>query len=230
MALMRLRFLSCLLGVVLVVPFPAVAFETPLSDTAVREAYFMGQRRDESLARFLDSYTKQLPPPRTGPDIASVSFLTPFALLSQYSSWQPYGYSAQQAEIDHRGVVETVKIIVEIQLTDTYGPVMPNPAGPTSGTPWATVPRRGDFWRDFQIQVVSDKSVLSPFIYTGDPNYICGESDTEAIAPGEFCTLTGATVQLEFLADAFASDEATVRITPPEGEQVNVTFDLSSVR
>jgi hypothetical protein len=107
---------------------------------------------------------------------------------------------------------------------------MPNPAGRTSGTPWDYISRPSDFWRSFQIQVISNGKVLSPFVYTGDPNYICGDSDALAIAPGEYCTLIGATVQLEFLADALATDSATVKITPPEGDQVVVDFDLYSLR
>lgn len=230
MPLAELRFLAGILAGVLATPLPSSAFDTPLSDTAVRQAYFMGQRHDESLGRFLDRYTKHLPLPKTGPYISSVSFLTPYALLAQLASQRPFGYSAQQAEIDHRRMVETVKIVVEIQLTDTYGAVMTNPAGRTSGTPWDFLPRPGGFWRDFKIQVVSDGKVMSPFIYTGDPNYICGYSDAQAIAPGEYCTLAGASVQLEFLADAFSTDSAIVQIDPPEGDQVKVSFDFSFLR
>jgi len=39
-------------------------FESPLSDEAVLEPYFLGQQHDESLARFLEKYSKRLPPPR----------------------------------------------------------------------------------------------------------------------------------------------------------------------
>lgn len=230
MPLARLRFLSCLLAAALIFPLPSAAFETPLSDTAVREAYFMGQRHDESMAHFFDKYYKRLPPPKTGPYISSVSFLTPYALLAQLSSERAYGYSAQQAQLDHRKMVETVKIVVEIQLTATYGAVMPNPIGQTSGTPWDYIYRPSGFWRDFQIQVVSNKKVLSPFIYTGEPNYICGDTSEQAIAVGEYCTLVGATVQLEFFADQFAPDSATIQIDPPEGEPVAVDFDLSVLR
>jgi len=83
------------------------AFDTPLSDQAVREAYFLGQRHDESLARFLDKYTRVLPPPKTGPHIFAVTFFTPFALVAQLSSEHSTGYSAQQAALDHRGQQET---------------------------------------------------------------------------------------------------------------------------
>ncbi len=95
---MPLSFRPCLAlltGGLLLVP-PSVAFNTPLSDQAVREAYFLGQRRDESMADFLNQYTKVLPRPKTGPHIASVTFLTPFALLVEYSSRQA-DYSAQRA-------------------------------------------------------------------------------------------------------------------------------------
>src|ERR1700752_4203842 len=145
MALSRLCTLAWVVAVALVIPLPSWGFDTPLSDTAVRQAYFMGQRHDESLARFLDSYTKQLPAPKTGPHISAVSFLTPYALLTQYSSWHPYGYSAQQAELDHRSQVETVKIMVVIRLTDTYGPVMLNPTGRTTGSPTDYVARPSGF-------------------------------------------------------------------------------------
>jgi len=70
------------------------AFDTPLSDQAVREAYFLGQRRDESMATFLNKYTRFLEPPKTGPDIVSVTFFTPFAVLVQQSSQHAAGYSA----------------------------------------------------------------------------------------------------------------------------------------
>jgi hypothetical protein len=223
----KVRFLSCVFVAVLTFPFPAAAFDTPLSDTAVRQAYFLGQRHD---AHFLDGYFKQLPPPKTGPYISSVTLMTPYVLLAQLSSQRAYGYSAQQAELDHRKMVETVKIVVEIQLTDTYGAIIPNPNGQTSGTPWDYIYRPSGFWRDFQIQVVSGKKVISPFIYTGEPNYICGDSTEQPIALGEYCTLVGATVQLEFLADQFAPDSATIQIDPPEGDQVTVDFDLGSLR
>ncbi len=79
MALTRLRFLSCLLIAVLVFPFPAAGFDTTLSDTALREAYFIGQRHDETTLALLDKYTTHLPPPKKGPYIDAVSFLSPFA-------------------------------------------------------------------------------------------------------------------------------------------------------
>lgn len=147
------------------------------------------------------------------------SRLTRFLLNSRASI--PIGYSAQQAEIEHRHMVETVQVIMEIQLTDTYPAFLPNPSGQTTGTPWNYIARPSNFWQDFQIQVISEKKTLPPFKYSGEPDYLCGDGG---------CSLAGATVQLEFLADAFAPGDATIEIDPPEGDQVVVDFDLSSFR
>ncbi|HET9804783.1 MAG TPA: hypothetical protein VFP96_16190, partial [Candidatus Acidoferrum sp.] len=67
---------------------PAFAFQSPLSDTAARSAYFLGQRRDMSMAQFLARYTKHLQPPRTGPYISDITLFTPYAQLVYYSSRQ----------------------------------------------------------------------------------------------------------------------------------------------
>jgi hypothetical protein len=58
-----------ILTATLLLPASSFAFDTPLSDQAIREAYFLGQRRDESMAAFLNKYTKSLRPPESGPQI-----------------------------------------------------------------------------------------------------------------------------------------------------------------
>ncbi len=221
MAPILLRFVSCLLAFSLAWVLPCSALDTPLSDTAVRQAYFMGQRHDESLARFLDHYTKHLAPPRTGPYISSVSFLTPYALLTQHSDRHVYGYSAQQAELEHQSLVETVKIVIEIQLTDTYSNVMRNPAVRTTGTPMEYLLRPSDFWREFRVQIFNGDESLKPFLYSGHGAHFCGDTG---------CTLVGATIQLECLAQSFTSDSVRISIDPPEGNPVVAEFDLASLR
>src|SRR3989441_3116714 len=146
----QLGSIACLLAALLVCP-PAFAFDTPLSDQAVREAYFLGQRRDESFSAFLNKYTKFLPPPKTGPHIYSVTFFTPFALLVQESSQHTSGYSAQQAALDHRDQPEFVRIVVQIQLTDSYGAYIIRPTSSRSGSSAGFVPRPYDFWKDFDV-------------------------------------------------------------------------------
>jgi hypothetical protein len=200
---------------------PVLAFQSPLSDESVREAYFLGQRHDETFARFLDKYTKFLPLPKTGPHIASVTFFTPFALLVQQSSQHTSGYSAQQAAIDHRNQPEFVRIVVQILLTDSYGPFLARPTGSRSGSPVGIQLRSSDFWRDFKIQVSDGEKNLVLDSPTGNPIYRCDEGG---------CVLTGANVQFDFPADLFTSGSAIIDVDPPEGDSVSVEFDLDHLR
>src|SRR5216684_2176376 len=140
------------------------AFNSPLSDEAIREAYFLGQRHDGTFSRLLDKYSKHLPSPKSGPYIRSITFLTPFAKLVHYSDAFVGNYSAQQAALDHRGHQETVEITVEILLTDSYGAIIATPASARSGAPQTYQLRSHDFWKDFQVQVFEgDEIRTSPF-------------------------------------------------------------------
>lgn len=199
---------------------PILAFQSPLSDQAVREAYFLGQRRDESMYAFLNKYTKLLPPPKTGPHIAAVSFLTPFALLVQYSSRQS-DYSAQRAALDHKAHDEMVEIQVEIQLTQSYGAMIAMPTHSRSGSPMAIQLRSPEFWRAFKYRIFDGDEEITTEGISGEPQYQCSEGG---------CTLTGAIVYIQFPATAFKSDSAAVEVTPREGDPVSVDFDLSSLR
>jgi hypothetical protein len=175
MVLTRLRTLACLFAVLLGFSTPSPAFDTPLSDTAVREAYFLGQHRDQIMGRFLEKYTKHLPAPMAGPYVSTITFLTPFAQVVQSSSQHPNGYSAQQAELDHRGQAESVKVVIEIQFTDSYGPYIPRPTGRTADSPVGLVPRPLDFWKNFQVQLFEVDKLLRPFSSSGQPKLSCND-------------------------------------------------------
>lgn len=199
---------------------PALAYDTPLSDQAVREAYFLGQRRDESMYAFLNKYTKQLTAPKTGPHIASITFFTPFALLVQYSSRQS-DYSAQRAALDHKAHDEVVEIQVEIRFTQSYGAIIAVPTHSRSGSPTAIQQRSPEFWRAFKYRIFDGDEEITTEDISGEPQYSCSEGG---------CILTGAMVYIQFPATAFKSDSAGVEVTPRESDPVSVDFDLSSLR
>jgi hypothetical protein len=205
--------------VAICVTLPASAFDVPLSDEAVREAYFLGQRHD---AAFLGKYIKFLPPPKSGPYISSVTFLTPFVQLAQFCDRFVGNYTAQQAMLDHRGQEELVKIIVEIRLTNSYGAFLTDASNPRPGSSPSLIPRPHDFWKDFQVQVFSGNLTLTPSSSRGNPHYSCGRRG--------HCGPTGAALEFEFPANVFTSDSATIHVLPPEGEPVTLSFDLSRLR
>jgi len=207
----RLRFLASVLATLLAAPFPVVAFDSPLSDTAVREAYFLGQRRDDSLGHFFDKYTKHLPPAKSGPSISKITFLTPFALLVQFSNQHASGYSAQQAQIDHRNSGELVRVVIEFDCANMANSGTYNAAG---FHPYA-------FWKDFDFQISDKDQLRKPLTSSADPNYVCGDDG---------CLLIGVTLTYDFSPESFTTDTATVRVVPPEADPFDVSFDLSALR
>ncbi len=215
------RSVATIFAAALLLTPSSFAFDTPLSDQAVREAYFLGQRHDESMARLLSRYTRYLAPPESGPHIFSVAFLTPFALLVRQSS-RTIGSSAQQAEKGHRVDDEIAVICVEILLTQSYGSLIAAPTSSRSGYPLGYRFRSPGFWRDFSIHVFDGENALTPVAFSGEPNYLCAGKGG--------CVLTGATIHLQFPAGLFTSDSATIQVSPPEGDPVAVDFNLSSLR
>src|SRR5467141_4279303 len=208
--------------VAICVTLPASAFDVPLSDEAVRDAYFLGQRHDGTFPAILGKYVRNLPLPKSGPYISSVTFLTPFIQLVEHSDAYIGNYSAQKALLDHRGQEEFVLIFVEIQLTDSYGRLIPPPPNWLSRSAQALVPRPSDFWRDFQVQIYDGGKLLTPFDFHGRSTYNCGRRGP--------CTITGATLEFDFRAEAFTSDSAAIQVIPPEGDPVSVDFDLDHLR
>jgi len=214
--------LRILLAALLILqPVPAGAFQTPLSEEAVREAYFLGQRHDESISRTLDKYTQYFPIPDYGPQITSVAYLTPFAQAVLASSNHIGNYSAQQAQIDHRGQSETVQIQVGIRFTGSYPALIPSATPPTRGNQPALIPRPSDFWRDFRTTVFDGDKSLDPISIDGRPDYSCNEVS---------CFLVGATILLDFPAESFVKQDVAVQIDPPEGDQLITNLDLSTLR
>jgi hypothetical protein len=216
-----LRWAASLASAVLLLAQPLSAFDTPLSDTAIREAYFLGQHHDEVFANLLRKYAITLPEPKRGPHIASVSFFTPYALTALYSNQQPLSYSAQQAQIDHLKQPEFVHVVVQIWFTASYGEYVVHPVDSRSNSPKGVEVRSYDFWRQFRVRAFQLDRFMVPRNAFGEPTIRCGDDG---------CDLTGATLTFEYLADAFRENTATVEIDPPEGDPIVVDFDLTSFR
>src|SRR5260370_22695007 len=136
--------ITCLL-LVLCVSLPASPFYTPLSDQAIREAYFLGQRHDGTYPSILRKYIKNLPSPKSGPYISSVTFLTPFIQLVEDSDEYIGNYSAQKALHDHLGQQKSVLIFVQFHPSDFYVRLILPPPKWLSPFPQAFVPRPSDF-------------------------------------------------------------------------------------
>src|SRR5579864_1689229 len=188
--------LSFFLAVALIAP-SSFAFDIPLSDQAVREAYFLGQRNDERVAEFFEKYNHRLPAPESGPFISIVTFLTPFANTVELSRQHSLDYSAQDALHEYKKHGDIVRVIITIEFTANYGAIIEKPVRSSSGTTKGYQLRSSNFWRDFSYRVFQRNELIEPLDISGQATYAAhGASD-----------LTGAIVTLTFDAAKISSAE-----------------------
>ena len=216
--------ISSLLAVLLLFPRSLPAVEFPLSDIAIRDAYFLGERNDQKTSEFLKLYTHTFPLPDKGPYISEIHLLTPYAQIVSDSSRHSVGYSAQQAAADYHGRGDTLLLQVRIELTPTY---TYDDAARTANDTAAELNRQlypEDFWQGFQFKLSQDEKPFEPRAVSADP--IEGAASPSDRGP----TLRGAIVSLEFEAQPIEPGFAQVEVIAPTGQQVRTKFDLSKLR
>jgi hypothetical protein len=201
----------------------AFAYDTDLSDTAVREAYFLGQRRDEKSGAFLENYSKHLPLPKNGPYISEIRLLTPLAQVVEVSSQNTTGYSAQQARLDYRGRGDSVVLEIHIEFTPTYNQVQAEHAANSMAGEKGITLRTQDFWQDFRYGLKQKVQWVEPRSIRGEPIYAASDSYSSG-------GLIGAWVFLEYDARNVDSEDAEVHVFLPDELEVSTTFDLSKLR
>lgn len=180
----------------------ALAYDHPLSDDAVREAYFLGQDKT-GVNAFLSQYAKARPVPDSGPHVAEIELSTPYAQVVEASAQNVEGYTAQQAADDYRKRGDAIVVRVKVLFTPTY-----------SGD--------DDFWRTVSVGLVQKGKHMAATAVSGEPIYTADpEGGTLAI---------GAYIYVEFSVAGVKSDSVQVEVVPPEGASVHATFDLSSLR
>ncbi|MBZ5700315.1 MAG: hypothetical protein LAN84_00550 [Acidobacteriia bacterium] len=198
------------------------AYEVPLSSHSVREAYFLGQRNDQKTAEFFAPYKKPLPMPQTGPHVAEITLLTPYAQVVQLSAAHSIGYSAQQAEEAYQGRGDTLRVHVRLNLTPTYSFVMARKSAQNAADRQGVELRPDDFWQDFQFQLRQKDATLIPLDVRGEPVY-----QHDARGSGG---LAGAEVWLEYDAAEVASEMVEMEVVTPDGQHVTAKFDLEKLR
>lgn len=190
------------LPLVLFAALSAAAYDYPLSSQAVREAYFQGQRRDESTAKLLAQYVKRLPATNAPWQVAEMEVRTPYQQVV-LRSWQSLpSYSGQQAWEEYRK--RPPQIIVRIYLATAVTQLVV----------------REDVWRKFQFRLQQEKEIR-PTAVTGWPVYFFSEQGSR---------LVGAEVYLELNAAQVSSGPLRVEVKSPEGQVSSAEFDLSRLR
>ena len=224
MPLLSPKPIACFIAAASLLVTPSFAIEIPLSSQAVREAYFLGQRNNDSTQDFLEKYRQHLPTPDSGPWISTVELLTPYAETVELSRQRSFGYSAQDAAQDYKKRGDTLRVTIIIEFTPSYGPMTESAPDNSHATNGYT-PRPPDFWKDFSFRLFDGDTELTPLEKHGQPNYAPGGIGTGA------STMTGATIVLTFdPAKIAALSDVAVVVDTPDGQQVVAPYDLTSLR
>ncbi len=199
----------------------AFAYDTELSDIAIREAYFLGQRNDEKTRAFFAPYTQHLPLPKKGPYVSEIRLLTPLAQVVQISSQTTSGYSAQQAQLDYQSRGDSLLLIVHIEFTPTYGLIdAGHSSNHVAGIKGLTL-RTEDFWQDFRCGIKQKEDWIEPRSLHAEAQY--GGLDNSGTV------LVGAWVYAEYDARNVPSDDTQVHVFTPDNQDVTATFDLTKL-
>jgi len=191
-----------LLALVVIASLPTSAYEQPLTSESIREAFFLGQRRDEVTARFLAAYRHDFPLPKTGPHISRVQILTPYAQIVLGSEDGAIQGTVMDAEQGYQSQPSFFLVRVRVFSTPTY----------SSASQWE------EFWQKLSIRVVQGK-LLKP----SKINYISRRFPGNR-GPG------GTDIELQFDAAQIASAPITIEVSSPDGQHVEAKFDLGQLK
>lgn len=101
------------LSVGLTLVFPAWAYDVPLSESSIRDAYYLGTRATTLGPDFLREYTQNLPKLKVGRYTSVIRLETPFSQIAAASA-KKLGYSAQDAVKEFLGRPLAFRILMDI--------------------------------------------------------------------------------------------------------------------
>ena len=196
--------------------FPVLAYDTELSDTAVREAYFLGQRNDDKDTRFFRSlHETSCRFPRRVPTFQrfACSLRSRKSFKSPARSPPATALSKRNSIINARG--DTLLLVVHIEFTPTYGLIdADHSANDAAGKKGLTL-RTEDFWQDFRYGIKQKGDWIEPRSIHGEGQY--GGPDSFSGSG-----LVGAWVYVEYDARSVPSDDTEVHVFTPDDQEVTV--------
>jgi hypothetical protein len=202
--------------VLMLIAFPALAYQYPLSTSDIRNAYLLGYAKDLSTANFFAPYARQFPVPESSPYIATITLKTPYGQLVEL------GQSALNADVqgaEEEYATRKLPFLVQVgvvDLTATY------PGAPTSDTAAPGVPLP-DFQRDFPARLVQDGQEIA--VQSTQVYLLYSDSAFNTY------TVSGATIEYRYDPEKIDSDdEVTFEVRTPDDQDVETTFDLGHLR
>jgi len=197
----------------------ASAYEFPLSENSIRNAYFLGYDKNEDTQNFLKQYVQYPPMPKSGPHVAQVEIQTPYEQVVVHASRVPGSYSAQQAALDYRAKPGSFVVRVRIDLTPSYSNILSN-----SSDAGGVQMRANDFWRAFTVKLMQNGKEIRTRAVSGVPLYLEGYGNW-----GQG-VLSGADIKVVYDPALVTSSSTSIIVLTPDGDKVITVFDLSKLQ
>jgi len=210
----RNAFLAVLaVSVIVAIAVPVfAAFTSPLNTTEIRDAYFIGNRRDNQTKDFLAQYAHEFPNPDTDSYIYCIGIDTPFTQVVKHSEGA-LNYHAPDAVEEFEGKSMPFIVTVQINLNANYPTV--------TGDAPALAQLVPDFWNDYKVHLAQGKEI-APTTVRGGPIYAYGWEFTPLV--------TGALIQAVYDPAKLTADPITIDVLSPDGQKVETSFDLATLR
>ncbi len=178
-----------------------------LTPSDVREAYFLGQRRDERLAKFLADYVKRLPAPASGPHVAVIQVSTPYHQVVKRSWRRPVGYSSQQAQREYQANSDRVLVNVTVNLVPGDVAVL----------------RELGFWQQFEVRLVQGEEAIYPRRVDGELIYLADDH-------AGYQQVIGFELFAEFSTRQVSRAPLRVEVLTHDKQTVSADFDLTRLK
>ena len=202
-----------LLFTVLLNTTPSLAYEYPLSTSAIRDAYFLGTGSKGTDESFYEHYARTIPNPGKEPPVSTITIDTPYMQFAEHARQNPNQH-VQDAVEEYFG--KSAKFLV---FADVY--FKPLSGKPNSGDSQKS--REGDSRPEgLEIRLRQNKKVIPVKVVDESPLYPFRNAQTSAKQIGEH-------VELECDPASIDASILTISIRTPDGQNHEVTFDLAHV-
>jgi hypothetical protein len=215
--------LAILLGtfvILALIALPALAYQYPLSSIDIRDAFLIGNRNDDLTAALFAKYSRTLPAPETGPYVAQIELDTPYLQIARRATGA-LNYNSLDAVQEFQDKPLVFQVHVKFYFTSTY---MPLPVTHTEGIP-LNAPGYPDFWNDFKVCLIQDKEVR-PKSSGGAAIFPMWGADGYGPPPSPI----GGRIDVDYDPAKIDTADAMVEVRTPDGQDIEVPFDLSRLQ
>jgi hypothetical protein len=192
---------------------PALAYEYPLSSSAIRDAYFAGTGTKGTDASLYDAYSRTIPNPAKEPPVSTVTIDTPYLQVAEHSRERP-NYHVQDAVDEYFGKPAKFLVFVDVYF---QRPQRQDPRD-NGELRSATGSLQG-----VAIELKQNRKTIDTKIVDSGELYPFRDAQTSAEWLGEH-------VELACDAASIDSSELKIEVRTPGNQEHEVKFDLAQIK